>query len=586
MGLQTIWLTPSSSHVGHDLVLDDPPQHGVLRLARDELDAELPCECDPLADLLGGPLADADVERLALAHDVGERLHRLLERRLGVVAVRLVEVDVVGLEPLQRAVDRLHDVLARQAGVVLAAGAGRPVDLREDLEALAPLALERLAEDRLGLGVGVDVGGVEGADAGFERGPDALGGHVVLHLRAVGEPVAVGDLGDLESAVAEVSEVHADHRMPGSHSVEHAGFGRFASATNGYLAAMDAHTRTDQRVDRDDTADPEDGPKPDSIRDLRRDSWKYVLRRTVREFSKDQCTDLAAALVYYSMLAIFPAAIALLSVVGLVGQADQTVDHLTSVLKDAGAGSAAETVTPILQSLSTSSGAGLAFVAGLAVALWSASGYVSSFGRAMNRVYEIPEGRPFWKLRPLMLLLTLIAVVLAAAVALALVISGPVAQAVGEAVGLGSAAVTAWNIAKWPVMLLAVALIVALLYYATPNVKQPKFRWISVGAIVAILTWIVASAAFGFYVANFSNYNKTYGSLAGVVVFLLWLWITNLALLFGAELDAELERARELQGGMPAEESIQLPPRDTTKIDKEEKKRADEQARGRQLADG
>jgi membrane protein len=350
---------------------------------------------------------------------------------------------------------------------------------------------------------------------------------------------------------------------------------------------MDEQTRTaTQPQTRDEPPDPEDAIKPGSLRDLTRESWRYVARRTMREFSKDQCTDLAAALVYYSVLAIFPAAIALLSVVGLVGQSAQTVDTITSVLEQVGAGSVAQTVKPVLESLSTSSGAGLAFVLGLATALWSASGYVSSFGRAMNRIYEIPEGRPFWKLRPLMLLLTLVAVVLAAAVALALVVSGPVAKAVGNFIGLGSVAVTVWGIVKWPVMVIAVALIIALLYYAAPNVKQPKFRWISVGALVAIVAWIVASAVFGVYVANFSNYNKTYGTLAGVVVFLLWLWITNLALLFGAELDAELERARELQAGLPAEESIQLPPRDTTKIDKEEQKRADELERGRQLADG
>ena len=186
----------------------------------------------------------------------------------------------------------------------------------------------------------------------------------------------------------------------------------------------------------------------------------------------------------------------------------------------------------------------------------------------MNRIYEIDEGRPIWKLRPAMLLVTLITVVLTALVALGLVLTGPAAQAVGDAIGLGSTVVTIWNIAKWPVLLAVVVLIVALLYYATPNVKQPKFRWISVGAVVAILIWVVASAAFGFYVANFASYNKTYGSLAGVIVFLLWLWITNLALLFGAELDAELERGRELQAGMPAEEVIQLPARDTRKSDK------------------
>jgi membrane protein len=182
-----------------------------------------------------------------------------------------------------------------------------------------------------------------------------------------------------------------------------------------------------------------------------------------------------------------------------------------------------------------------------------------------------------------MLLVTLITVVLTALVAMALVVTGPAADAVGKAIGVGSTAVTVWNIAKWPVMLVVVVLIVALLYYATPNVKQPKFRWISVGAVAAILVWIVASVAFGFYVANFSSYNKTYGSLAGVIVFLLWLWITNLALLFGAELDAELERGRELQAGMPAEEVIQLPARDTRKSEKAAEKEQEDIERGRRL---
>ncbi|HET8716551.1 MAG TPA: YihY/virulence factor BrkB family protein, partial [Nocardioidaceae bacterium] len=220
---------------------------------------------------------------------------------------------------------------------------------------------------------------------------------------------------------------------------------------------------------------------------------------------------------------------------------------------------------------------------GLAAALWSASGYVGAFARGMNRIYEIDEGRPIWKLRPAMLLITLIAVCLTALVAIGLVLTGPAAQAVGDAVGLGSTAVTVWRIAKWPVLLGVVVVIVALLYYATPNVKQPKFRWISVGAVVAILTWIIASVAFGFYVANFSSYNKTYGSLAGVIVFLLWLWLTNLALLFGAELDAELERSRELQSGLPAEEVIQLPPRDTKKSEKAAKKEQEDIERGRAL---
>jgi len=212
--------------------------------------------------------------------------------------------------------------------------------------------------------------------------------------------------------------------------------------------------------------------------------------------------------------------------------------------------------------------AGIALVTGLLGAVWSASGYIGAFGRAMNRIYEIDEGRPVWKLRPLQLVLTVAGLVLAAAAAVMLAVSGPIAEAVGDAIGAGSIAVAAWNIAKWPVIGICVVLAVAVLYYATPNVKQPKFRWISIGAGFAIIAWLVASVLFGLYVANFGSYNKTYGALAGVIVFLLWLWITNLALLFGAELDAELERGRQLQAGLPAERDIQLPPRDTRVVDK------------------
>ena len=323
--------------------------------------------------------------------------------------------------------------------------------------------------------------------------------------------------------------------------------------------------------------------KPDAPTDLTKPSWTYVARKTFREFLDDQCTDLAAALTYYAVLAMFPAALAMLSVVGLVGDGRKTVDAVLQVLDDVGAGNAASTLEPTLVQLSQSSSAGLGLVLGLAAALWSASGYVGAFGRGMNRIYEVDEGRPFWKLRPLLLLVTLVTVVLTAAVALGLVVTGPAAQAVGDAIGLGSTLITVWNIAKWPVMLLVVMLIVALLYYATPNVKQPKFRWISVGAAVAIVVWVLASVAFGFYVANFSNYDKTYGSLAGVIALLLWIWITNLALLFGAELDAELERGRELQAGMPAEREIQLPPRDTRNSRKAAEKDAADEARGTRL---
>ena len=338
---------------------------------------------------------------------------------------------------------------------------------------------------------------------------------------------------------------------------------------------------------REGAPDPDSDYKPDSPTDLTKPSWVYVVRKTAREFSDDQCTDLAAGLTYYAILSLFPAMIALLSLVGLVGQGKQTVTTLLGIAEQVGAGSMVSSIEGPLTALANKpQAAGFAFVIGLATALWSASGYVGSFGRAMNRMYEVREGRPFWKLRPVMLLVTLVSLILVALVAIALVVTGPAADAIGSALGIGSTAVTVWNVAKWPVILLVVVFIVAVLYWSTPNVKQPKFRWISVGALVAIIVWIIASALFGFYVANFSSYNKTYGALAGVVVFLLWLWITNLALLFGAELDSELERGRELQAGLPAEENLQLPPRDTRNIEKAEAKEEKDVERGRELREG
>ena len=325
---------------------------------------------------------------------------------------------------------------------------------------------------------------------------------------------------------------------------------------------------------RDDpgSADPDDPRKPDSPTDLTKPSLLFVLKKTAREFSRDQCTDLAAALTYYSVLSLFPALLALVSLLGVFGQGEKTTDAVLQMVDDLGPSSAVDTLRGPVEQLVAAPSAGFALVLGLLGALWSASGYVGAFGRAMNRMYEIDEGRPIWKLRPIMLLVTLVALALAAAVALMLAVSGPIAKSIGDAIGFGETALTVWNIVRWPILLLFVILIVAILYWATPNVQQPKFRWISAGAVLAIVTWIVASAAFALYVSNFGSYNKTYGALAGVIVFLLWLWLTNLALLFGAEFDSELERGRQLQAGMPAEEHLQLPPRDTTASDKNDEK--------------
>jgi membrane protein len=329
--------------------------------------------------------------------------------------------------------------------------------------------------------------------------------------------------------------------------------------------------------------DAEHPRKPDAPNDLTKQSWMFVARKAFREFIDDECTDLAAALTYYAVLAVFPAMLALVSLLALVGQAEQSVATVLDVMRPLVASSTIATIEPVLTQLATAETAGLTLIIGLAGALWSASGYVGAFGRAMNRIYEIKEGRPFWKLRPIMIVITLAAVLLVAVALLILVLSGPVAQAIGGVIGLGDVALTIWSIAKWPVLALVMVMVVAVLYYATPNIQQPKFRWISVGAGVALVAWAIASFGFALYVANFGNYNATYGSLGGVIVTLLWLWITNLALLFGAEIDSEMERGRELQAGIAAEEAIQLPPRDTRNIEKSEKKEEEDIRRGREL---
>jgi len=281
-----------------------------------------------------------------------------------------------------------------------------------------------------------------------------------------------------------------------------------------------------------------------------------TLKRTVKEFSEDQLTDRAASLTYYGVLALFPAIIALLSIVGLLTDPRQLSDALTAVVP----ADAADTLNPVIEQIAgNTSTAGFGLIIGLAAAIWSASGYVGAFTRAANVVYETPEGRKIWKLKPLQLLVTLIGVLFAALIVAMLVLSGPVVEAVGSAIGLGDPVLTAWNIIKWPLMVVVLGLMIAVLYYATPNAKLRGFKWVSPGAGVAILVAVVASAAFAFYVGNFGSYNKTYGALAGVVVFLIWFWLINVSLLFGIELDAELERTKELKEGVPeAHKEIQL----------------------------
>jgi membrane protein len=309
------------------------------------------------------------------------------------------------------------------------------------------------------------------------------------------------------------------------------------------------------------TAEPPKGPS-----DLGGGSWWAVLKRTVSEFREDNLTDWAAALTYYGVLAIFPALIVLVSVLGLIG--DSATQPLIDNVGQVAPGPAKEIFTNAIQNLQGSQGAaGVAFVIGLAGALWSASGYVSAFMRASNTIYDMPEGRPAWKTLPLRVILTVVLLVLIAITAVGVALTGGLAKEVGGVLGLSDTAVTVWNIAKWPVLLLVVSFMFALLYWAAPNVKHPRFRWVSPGGVLAVIGWVIASAAFAFYVANFGSYNKTYGALAGPIVFLVWLWISNLVILLGAEFNAELERGRAIEAGHPAAEEPFVEPRDTRKMD-------------------
>jgi membrane protein len=304
---------------------------------------------------------------------------------------------------------------------------------------------------------------------------------------------------------------------------------------------------------------------PESPAKLGGRSWFGVLKRTGKEFSDDNLTDWAAALTYYGILSIFPALIALVSILGLVGQSatQPLIDNVSTVAP----GPAKEIFTSTIQNLQKSQGAaGVLFIVGIAGALWSASGYIAAFMRASNSIYDIEEGRPIWKTAPVRLGVTVVMLTLVIISAVAVAVTGGLAKQVGNVLGVGSTAVTVWNIAKWPVLLLIVSFMFAFLYWAAPNVKHPKFQWISPGGVLAVIVWIIASAAFAFYVANFGSYNKTYGALGGVITFLVWLWISNIAVLLGAEFNAELERGRAIEGGMPEDREPFVEPRDTRKM--------------------
>jgi membrane protein len=306
---------------------------------------------------------------------------------------------------------------------------------------------------------------------------------------------------------------------------------------------------------------------PESPTDLRAASWRGVLKRTFHEFQEDNLTDWAASLTYYAVLAIFPALIVMVSVLGLIGESatQPLIDNLGTVAP----GPAKQIFTTAIEDIQGSQGAaGVFFVIGLLAAIWSASGYIAAFMRASNSIYDMPEGRPLWRTLPVRVGLTLLLIALTAVSAIAVTLTGRLASEVGTLIGAGDTAVSVWNIAKWPVLLLLVSVMFAVLYWAAPNVRQPGFRWITPGGVLAVTGWAIASAAFAFYVANFASYNRIYGALAGPIVFLVWLWVSNVMILLGAEFNAELERGRAIEAGMrPPDKEPFLEPRDTRKME-------------------
>ncbi|MEU4333771.1 YihY/virulence factor BrkB family protein [Micromonospora lupini] len=307
---------------------------------------------------------------------------------------------------------------------------------------------------------------------------------------------------------------------------------------------------------------------PDSPTDLPGSGWKAALRRTVTEFQDDSLTDWAAALTYYGVLSIFPGLLVLISILGLLGTSatngvrdtvNQAVpnDSIQKIIEGA-----------ITQAQGSGGLASVAAIIGLLAAFWSASGYIGAFMRASNSIYDVPEGRPIWKTLPIRLGVTAVVGALLLASAVIVVFTGRLAETVGDVVGLGSTAVTVWDVAKWPVLLLLVSLMFAILYWASPNARHGGFRWVSPGGVLAVVIWLVISGLFALYVSNFGSYNKTYGALAGVIIFLIWLWLSNIAILLGAEFDAELERGRAISAGHSVDDEPYVELRDDRKLRK------------------
>ncbi|MFC6325085.1 YihY/virulence factor BrkB family protein [Microbacterium koreense] len=335
-----------------------------------------------------------------------------------------------------------------------------------------------------------------------------------------------------------------------------------------------------------EVTDPDDPVKASSPTQLRGQTWRYLLRRTVREFLRDECVDTAGALTFFGVLAVFPAGLAIMALVGIVADRGDVRDRILTLLSEVAPTAVIEVAESVLVDVTESATADFTLIVAVVVALWSASAYVSAFGRAVNRIYGTEEGRPYWKRKPLQLALTVLLLVLVIIAAILVVISGPLLRTLGGTFGLGDVAIAVWNVVRWPILAAAVVVLVAVLYKGTGNLKLPRFRWLSLGALVAIVVMGIASLGFGFYVSNFATYNQTFGAFAGVIIFLIWLFLINAALLLGVEFNAEIERGRQLQAGIPAERQLHLPSRDTRQIERSREADRITEERGAMLRDG
>lgn len=317
-------------------------------------------------------------------------------------------------------------------------------------------------------------------------------------------------------------------------------------------------------------------PDHDSPAQLSRDDWRVILTRTWHEFRINQVYDIAAALTYYAVLATFPAILATLALLGIFGSAEAVTNDVLRVIEELGGSSVIDPLREAIEQLLNASHAASAFIVGLVGALWATSGFVGAFGRGLNRIYGVEEGRPFWRKRPVMIGISAILLVLATISGFAIVLTGPIAESAARVLGLDEGVVFWWDLGKLPVLAAIAIFVIALLYWAAPNVKRRNLRWFSVGAVAALLSWMIATVVFGSYALGFGSYERTYGVLGGAVAFLLWLWLSNLAMVFGAVLDTEVERARQLRAGIAAEDQVQLPLRDDRMIEKNSAQRAND----------